>query len=88
MKIKKILASIIAGAMTLSTMNFTVLAADEKGTITYGYTSASSIWGEATANSQKSFKIEVYAGAKKLATTTLNIIGGTIDGAVWVTWNA
>ncbi len=58
-----------------------------KGTITYGYVSQNEIWGELTTNAKTSVEIEIYAGETKIAKTTLNNIGGIIDGDVYVTWH-
>ena len=60
-----------------------------KGTITVGYVNASrGVWGEADSNAKKSFSVKVYSGETLLGTTTLNNIGGIIDGSVNVTWSA
>ncbi len=58
-----------------------------KGTITYGYVSQNDIWGEITTNAKTSVEIEIYAEETKIAKTTLNNIGGIIDGDVYVTWH-
>ncbi len=58
-----------------------------KGTITPGFTRQDGVWGEAKANSEESFYVELYAGDEKIATTTLNNIDGIIDGDVYVTWS-
>ena len=42
------------------------------GTITYGYTSQTAIWGEASnANAEESYVVELYFGDVKIATSTL-----------------
>ncbi len=101
MKLKKMLASIIVFAMILSTMSmitFSVSAEDTtstvdvaqtvpNGTITPGYTRQNGVWGEATSNSEESFYIELYSGEDKIAKTTLNNVGGIIDGDIFVTWS-
>lgn len=56
------------------------------GTITYGFTSQTGIWGETTNNASESMVVELYYGDTKIATTQLNNIGGIIDGDVYVTW--
>ncbi len=57
------------------------------GTITTAYVSVSDIWGELRANASKSIEIEIYSNDEKIAKTTLNNIGGIIDGDVYVTWH-
>ncbi len=72
-------AGTITGTVTVQTVPM--------GTITYGYTRQDAVWGEATSNSGESFYIELYAGEDKIATTTLNNVGGIIDGDLYVTWS-
>ncbi len=67
--------------------NNTIIVESPKGTITYGYVSQNEIWGELTTNAKTSVEIEIYAGETKIAKTTLNNIGGIIDGDVYVTWH-
>ena len=67
----------------------TTLEEAPKGTITVGYVNASrGVWGEADSNAKESFSVKVYSGETLLGTTTLNNIGGIIDGSVNVTWSA
>ena len=59
-----------------------------KGNDFNGYTSADAIWGEVWGNARKSFVIKVLdANGNVMGTTSLNNIGGIIDGDVNVSWN-
>ena len=58
------------------------------GTVTPAYTSATTIWGEATGNASESFAIKLYSGETLLVTATLNdsegvIIDGNIENVTW-----
>lgn len=57
-----------------------------KGTITFGYTNNSRIWGEGGANANESFVVELYSGDEKIAQASLNDYENFIDGDVYVTW--
>ena len=57
------------------------------GTITPAYTSEATIWGEGGGNAKESFVVKLYSNETLLATSSLNNIGGIIDGDVNVTWN-
>ena len=53
-----------------------------------GYTGVDAIWGEVWGNASESFVIKVLnANGNVMGTTSLNNIGGIIDGDVNVTWN-
>ena len=53
-----------------------------------GYTGVDAIWGETWGNASESFVIKVLdANGNVMGTTSLNNIGGIIDGDVNVTWN-
>ena len=59
-----------------------------KGKDFNGYTSADGIWGEVWGNARESFVIKVLdANGNVMGTTSLNNIGGIIDGDVNVSWN-
>ena len=45
------------------------------------------VWGEGGGNASESYELKLYSGGYHIATTTLNNIGGIIDGDVYVTWN-
>ena len=45
------------------------------------------IWGETGGNAKKSWVMKLYSGDTLVATTSLNNIGGIIDGDVYVTWS-
>ena len=45
------------------------------------------IWGEGGGNASESYVLALYSGETLIATTTLNNVGGIIDGDVYVTWN-
>ncbi len=45
------------------------------------------VWGEGGGNAKESFVLKLYSEDTLIATTTLNNVGGIIDGDVWVTWN-
>ncbi len=45
------------------------------------------IWGEGSGNASESFVLKLYSEETLIATTTLNNVGGIIDGDVNVTWN-
>jgi hypothetical protein len=57
------------------------------GSITYGFTSNTAIWGEGGSNAEESFVVKVYVGDEEIGSATLNNIGGIIDGDVYVTWS-
>ena len=53
-----------------------------------GYTRGDAIWGEVWGNAKESFVIKVLdANGNVMGTTSLNNIGGIIDGDVNVTWS-
>ena len=53
-----------------------------------GYTGVDAIWGEVWGNASESFVIKVLnANGNVMGTTSLNNIGGIIDGDVNVTWS-
>ena len=87
MKLKKLLASTLAVAMVLSTMSFTDFAAEEDTAayVTPCYTDANGFWGEAQTYSTESLVIEIYEDETKIASASLNNVGGIIDGDVFVT---
>ncbi len=59
-----------------------------KGNDFTGYTRGDAIWGEVWGNATESFVIKVLdANGSVMGTTSLNNIGGIIDGDVNVTWN-
>jgi hypothetical protein len=59
-----------------------------KGGSMIGYTSTEGIYGEVWGNSRESFVIKVVdAQGNVMGTTSLNNVGGIIDGDVYVTWN-
>lgn len=87
MKTKKVLCLFLAMTLMLGSMGTVVFAMEPNGTITHGYTRQNGVWGEAKANAEESFCVELYAGDEKIATTTLNNIDGIIDGDVFVTWS-
>ena len=62
--------------------------ADATGTASFAYTGTEGFWGDYTGNAQKSFVIKLYdAEGNYMGQTSLNNIGGIIDGDVTVTWN-
>lgn len=60
---------------------------DRTGSVTPCYTAPGKYWGEARSNSEESFVIELYEEDTKIASASLNNIGGIIDGDVYVTWH-
>ena len=59
-----------------------------KGSITVAYTNETSIWGEGGGNAKESLVIKVLdANDNVMGTSTLNNVGGIIDGDVYVTWS-
>ena len=59
-----------------------------KGNNFNGYTSADGIWGETWGNARESFVIKVLdANGNVMGTTSLNNIGGIINGNVNVSWS-
>ena len=67
----------------------TIVLEPTVGTITPGYTSTTSVWGEATSNAKESLVIKIYAGETLIGTTSLNDINNIIDGTKkLVTWHA
>ncbi len=57
------------------------------GSITPGYTSQRSIWGEGGGNANESLVVKLYCNEDVIATASLNNIDGIIDGDVYVTWS-
>lgn len=45
------------------------------------------VWGEGGGNASQSYELKLYSGEELIATTTLNNVGGIINGDVYVTWN-
>lgn len=45
------------------------------------------VWGEGGGNAKESFVLKLYSEDTLIATTTLNNIGGILNGNVYVTWN-
>lgn len=59
-----------------------------KGNNFNGYTGTDGIWGEVWGNARESFVIKVLdANDNVMGTTSLNNVGGIIDGDVNVSWN-
>ena len=59
-----------------------------KGNDFNGYTGTDGIWGETWGNARESFVIKVLdANDNVMGTTSLNNVGGIIDGDVNVSWN-
>lgn len=68
--------------------NVTVAERIPEGRDFTGYTGADAIWGETWGNAKESFVIKVLdADGNVMGTTSLNNVGGIIDGDVEVTWN-
>ncbi|MBQ8431756.1 MAG: leucine-rich repeat domain-containing protein, partial [Clostridia bacterium] len=57
------------------------------GSITPVYTRDNGFWGEGGGNASESLVIELYEGDTKIASASLNNVGGIIDGDVYVTWS-
>ena len=57
------------------------------GSVTPGYTSENSIWGEGGGNAKESLVVKFFAGETYMGSTSLNNVDGIIDGNVYVTWN-
>ena len=86
---KKFLISLLCVMMVFCMMPGMAFAEGEaQGRDFTGYTSADSIWGETWGNAKESFVIKVLdAYGNVMGTTSLNNVGGIIDGDVEVTWN-
>ena len=68
--------------------NGTYTTVEPKGNDFTGYTRGDAIWGEVWGNATESFVIKVLdANGNEMGTTSLNNIGGIIDGDVNVTWS-
>jgi len=52
-----------------------------------GYTDTDRIWGETRANAKESYVVQVYSDETLLGYSSLNNIGGIINGDVTVTWS-
>ena len=66
----------------------TQLARNAMGNTIIGYTSAQGIWSETWGNAVESYVVKALdADGNVMGTTSLNNIGGIIDGDVTVTWN-
>lgn len=57
------------------------------GTLTKAYTSESTIWGECGGNAKESFVLKFYNDGTYMGYTSLNNVGGIINGNVNVTWH-
>jgi len=57
------------------------------GTLTNCYTSATGYWGECGGNAKESFVFKFYNDDTYMGYTSLNNVGGIIDGDVNVSWN-
>ena len=57
------------------------------GSIDIAYTGTNAIWGECGAKATESFVLKIYSDYTYLGSTSLNNVGGIIDGDVYVTWN-
>ena len=100
MSFKKIFASMLAvvAACGMSAAAITLDSAEvandavvaEEATLAaesiVAYTAADGIWGECRGPANESFVLKVYSNDTLMGTTTLNNIGGIIDGDVNVTW--
>ena len=87
---KKTLAWLLTLFMVLTISSVTVFATEPTpaGNDFTGYTSADAIWGEVWGNAKNSFVINILdANDNVMGTTSLNNVGGIIDGDVNVTWN-
>lgn len=58
-----------------------------RGKMGIAYTSADGIWGEHNSNAKQSHVIKIYSGDTYMGSTSLNNVGGIINGDVTVTWN-
>ena len=59
-----------------------------KGNDFTGYTREDAIWGETWGNAKESFVVKILdADGNVMGTTSLNNVGGIIDGDVGVTWS-
>ena len=57
------------------------------GKLQGSYISETTIWAECSANATESLVIKVYSGDTYLGSTSLNNIGGILNGNVMVTWH-
>ena len=57
------------------------------GTLTNCYTSGTGYWGECGGNAKESFVFKFYNGDTYMGSTSLNNVGGIIDGEVYVSWS-
>ncbi|MBQ8759849.1 MAG: right-handed parallel beta-helix repeat-containing protein [Bacteroidales bacterium] len=76
------------GSNTVVTVDGEIVWIVSKGNDFTGYTRKEAIWGEVWGNARESFVIKVLdANGDVMGTTSLNNVGGIIDGDVNVTWN-
>lgn len=87
---------VLAGTIKAEDLNVNNAPAEEPtepadpnatGSITPGYTNATSIWGEGGGSAQNSLVVKVYSGDTYMGSTSLNNVDGIIDGDVYVTWS-
>ena len=57
------------------------------GTLTNCYTSGTGYWGECGGNASESFEFKFYNDSTYMGCTSLNNVGGIIDGEVYVSWS-
>ena len=57
------------------------------GTLSCAYTSATGYWGECGGNAKESFEFKFYNDNTYMGYTSLNNVGGIIDGSVYVSWS-
>ena len=80
------------GYVTYTTTHFCEVkvveyVAPPTGTVNNAYTSNYGFWGDWGGNAKESFVIEIYSGDTYLGSTSLNNVGGIIDGDLFVTWS-
>ena len=85
MKIKKLLASVIAGVMALSTMNF-ALAEETGGQIIGQVDVNGSIWGETRGSADESYVVKFYSNDTLIGQTSLTE-NYNYTGDISVTWS-
>lgn len=82
----------LAEGVTLNKNGFeaagiTVKVSAPYGTLTNVYTSGNTYWGECGGNAKESFEFKFYNDDTYMGYTSLNNVGGIIDGDVYVSWS-
>ncbi len=72
--------------ITIASIDYTFEVIPE-GIVNSAFTSETGFWGDWGGNASESFEIKIYSNDTYLGSSSLNNVGGIIDGDVYVTWS-